>query len=306
MKNLTGAEPAHQARSIAGVALIIAAYFFINPLASAIYGFIATSLNLTIVSGNTIHLLPFGVVGAVRLILDFFLVVLVYKTLNRKFRGFPLLGPHMLKMAVSGLAIGMAVMSGAILAIIATGNASVSVSPQPFTDTVRNASGWLAFEGLAALGEELLVRVAVLVVAERFAGWRGALIASGLMFAALHLDNPGATGIWLTRLLCQGVLLAYAVYRTGSFWWSVGYHTGWNWASAPIFGASGSGYYVDGHVLTFTPGDAHWITGGAVGPEGSVFAFVAVLAGFLLLVATTPNRRMPPRNSLTTPDAHTA
>ncbi len=86
------------------------------------------------------------------------------------------------------------------------------------------------------------------------------------------------------------MLLAYAVYRTRSFWWSIGYHAGWNWASAPLFGAAGSGYLNQGHLLDFTPTGSAWITGGAVGPEGSIFAFVAVLCACGLLFAFTRDR----------------
>jgi hypothetical protein len=67
----------------------------------------------------------------------------------------------------------------------------------------------------------------------------------------------------------------------------VGYHTGWNWASAPLFGAAGSGYLDQGHLFDFTPTGSVLITGGTVGPEGSIFAFVAVLCAFILLLAST-------------------
>jgi len=83
--------------------------------------------------------------------------------------------------------------------------------------------------------------------------------------------------------------LAYAVYRTGSLWWSVGYHAGWNWASAPLFGAAGSGYLDQGHLFDFLPYGSVWLTGGAVGPEGSLFAFLAVVMAFVLLRKTLPS-----------------
>jgi membrane protease YdiL (CAAX protease family) len=101
------------------------------------------------------------------------------------------------------------------------------------------------------------------------------------------VGSPGATGVWLLRLALQGILLAYAVYRTRSFWWSTGYHAGWNWASAPLFGAAGSGYLDQGHLLDFTPTGPTWITGDSVGPEGSVFAYLAMLAALGLLIVTT-------------------
>ena len=112
------------------------------------------------------------------------------------------------------------------------------------------------------------------------------MLISGLMFSGLHLSNHGATRIWLLRLFLQGVLLAYAVFRTGSLWWSVGYHTGWNWVSAPFFGAVGSGYLDEGHIFNFYPRGSAWVTGDSAGPEGSILAFAAVLAAFGLLLLT--------------------
>ena len=129
-------------------------------------------------------------------------------------------------------------MIAAILAIAACGDAHLSYSGQPGWAAAIHGFGWLIFDLLGAAGEEIFGRGAVLLVAAAFFGWRGALIASGITFLLLHLGNPGASWIWLLRIFLQGVLLAYAVYRTGSLWWSVGYHTGWNWASAPLIGGS--------------------------------------------------------------------
>ena len=94
---------------------------------------------------------------------------------------------------------------------------------------------------------------------------KGAVVVSGIMFSGSHLYNPGASPIWLLRSFLQGAVLACAVYRTQSLWWSVGYHTGWNWISAPLFGAAGSGYLDEGHVFDFMPHGSSLITGGSGG-----------------------------------------
>ncbi len=175
----------------------------------------------------------------------------------------------------------------AILAIVACGAAKVSYSAQSGGSAALHGLGWFAVDLLGAAGEELFGRGSVLLVAAAFLGWRGALIVSGALFLLIHLDNPGASPVWLLRLFFQGVLLAYDVFRTGSLWWPVGYHTGWNWASAPLFGAAGSGYLDKGHIFDFVPIGPSLVTGGAVGPEGSIFAFAAVLGAAVLLVLTT-------------------
>lgn len=272
---------------------LIGAYFAFDPIEAAVHAPVARVLNLHMILHGEMGLLPYGALMVVRLVLDLLVVAGVLAILRRPWRGFPLTGPRSLRLTLIGLAIGLFVMIGAILMIIVGESATVSTPPQTATSATIYGTGWLAFDYLGAAGEELYGRVAVLLVAQSLLGWRGAILVSGLMFSVLHLGNPGADWVWLLRLFVQGMLLAYAVYRTGSLWWSIGYHTGWNWASAPLFGAAGSGYLDQGHLLNFKPTGSPWITGGTVGPEGSIYAFLAVLCACGLLFALTINRRVP-------------
>lgn len=274
-------------RSWLTLVFFAAAYFLFEPTAGGIYHPIARALGLHMIVQGAMALLPYATLMMVRLTLDAVVVVGVCAILGQRLRDFPLVGPHMLRWTVLGLAAGLVVMTGAILGILLCGAATVTLSPQPSYAAIAHGVGWLVFDFIGATGEELFGRVAVLLVAERLVGWRGSIVVSGLMFSLLHLGNPGVTSLWLLRLFLHGILLAWAVYCTRSIWWSVGYHTGWNWASAPLFGAAGSGYLNQGHLLDFMPTGAAWITGGEIGPEGSVFAFGAMFAAFCLLLATT-------------------
>ena len=277
-------------RAWAAAALLLVAYFAFHPVESSIYRPLAHAFGLHMVRDRQMGLPPYGALMIVRLVLDLLLVAAVCAILGKRFAGPPMIGPCNTRLAAVGLATGLFVMIAAILAILASGDATVGAARHSPAAALLNGTGWLLFDFIGATGEELYGRVALLLVAERLVGWRGAIVVSGLMFSVLHLGNPGASWIWLGRLFVQGMLLAYAVYRTGSVWWSAGYHTGWNWASAPLFGAAGSGYLDRGHLLDFTPTGPAWITGSSVGPEGSVFAFVAVGVACCLLVTTTRRR----------------
>ncbi len=172
---------------------------------------------------------------------------------------------------LKGLAIGFAVMAAVVLAIVAVGDAQLHPSPGPgltFAHTAYGA-GWLLAEILGAVGEEILYRGLIIVLVTRLVGPRTAMAISALAFALGHGANPGASPIWLVRLVVSGFLLAYAVFRSGTIWWGTGYHAGWNFASAPLFGAVGSGYFDQGSVFTFLPSGSGLITGGPVGPEGA-------------------------------------
>ena len=269
------------------LAVMVAAYFLEGPIESLLISPIVRAAGLHMIEHGEMSLVTYSVLILARLAWNIALVCIVWRILRRPQGSFPVQDQHGFRRLTAGLLVGIVVMGGCILAIIAMGNASVTVHPQSLTTASTYAAGWLVFGMAGAAGEELYNRAAVLLVAERFIGWRGAVVVSGIMFFVFHLDNPGASKLWLLRLFLQGMLLAYAVYRTQSLWWSIGYHTGWNWIGAPIFGSAGSGYLNQGHLLDFVPNGSDFVTGGEVGPEGSVFAFVAVAAAFGLLMATT-------------------
>jgi membrane protease YdiL (CAAX protease family) len=188
-----------------------------------------------------------------------------------------------LKLAGVGVATGTSVMVLAILAIVFSNGGELTYSGEPYTKALGYAVAWLGSSLIGAASEEVFFR-GLLFCGLRAIGGNGlAVIVSAVAFAWIHLDNPGVSSIWLVRLFLQGLLLGYAVVRTRSLAWPIGYHAGWNWASAPLFGAAGSGYGAEGHVLSFVPGGPGWLDGGAVGPEGSVFAFAAMGLALLAL-----------------------
>ena len=228
----------------------------------------------------------FGAEMLVRLLWDLLLWGGVCALLRRDPFSFPFRDRAWVRSLMVGLGTGLLVMLATVLGIWALRSASIFPSGQSNASAFGNGFTWLSLDLVGALGEEILGRVIILVLAERLLGWKGAVLISGVMFSGSHFGNPGASWIWLLRLLLQGTLLAYAVFRTRSIWWSVGYHTGWNWVSAPLFGAAGSGYLDEGHIFNFLPRGSVWITGGLVGPEGSLLAFLAVLGAFALLEAT--------------------
>lgn len=266
--------------------LVIARYLEL-PFESFLYHPLAHLLHVHHSAPRTLGQGSYGTEMLVRLFWDSLLWVGVCALLRRSPRGFPLRDNRSLRFLLVGLLTGLVVMFATMLGIWALGSAKISPSGQGFVAASGNGFSWLWLDLVGALGEELYGRAVILVVAERLLGWKGAVLVSGLMFSGLHLSNPGASRVWLLRLFLQGMILAYAVFRTRSLWWSVGYHTGWNWVSAPLFGAAGSGYLDEGHIFDFMPHGSIWITGGSVGPEGSLLAFIAVLAALGLLMATT-------------------
>jgi len=116
--------------------------------------------------------------------------------------------------------------------------------------------------------------------APRSGFWYAAWVTS-VLFGLIHVSNPNEAWIGIFAAAFIGFVFCVSVRVTGSVWWAIGCHAGWDWAETYFYGTADSGLSAHGSYLTSTPaGNPLW-SGGAVGPEGSVF----VLAAILLLLA---------------------
>jgi hypothetical protein len=73
---------------------------------------------------------------------------------------------------------------------------------------------------------------------------------------------------------------------TGSLWLAVGAHAGWNWGQSFFYGVSDSGLRAKGYLLGPSFHGPVWLTGGTVGPEGSVVTLIlwtVMIALFVIL-----------------------
>lgn len=105
-------------------------------------------------------------------------------------------------------------------------------------------------------------------------------IAAGvfsLLFALAHTGNGGENFFGLVQVFIAGITFAYALWRTGSLWWGIGFHMTWDWAQSFLFGVADSGNISVGRLFVTHPQGRPLLSGGADGPEGSVFATVALL-----------------------------
>jgi len=143
---------------------------------------------------------------------------------------------------------------------------------------------WLLVFLLVGVSEEAIFRGYIQFTLARGIGfWPAAIVASGL-FAASHLANPGETALGITGVALAGLTFCLLLRITGSLWLGIGFHTSWDWAQSYLYGTPDSGLMMRGHLLiTSATGDAH-ISGGSAGPEGSLLAAPATIAGLLILI----------------------
>jgi membrane protease YdiL (CAAX protease family) len=64
--------------------------------------------------------------------------------------------------------------------------------------------------------------------------------------------------------------------RTGSLWFAVGFHAAWDWGETFVYSVPDSGTVFPGHLLKTSLHGPGWLTGGVVGPEGSLLCFVVI------------------------------
>ncbi|GAA3465250.1 type II CAAX endopeptidase family protein [Saccharothrix longispora] len=177
-----------------------------------------------------------------------------------------------------GLLIGVAMCGAVVLNIALLGHYEVDGWGSP-----TGAVGLLGFMAAAAVTEELLYRGVLFRIVEERTGTWVALLFTGAVFGASHLFNPDASPWGAVAISIEaGFMLAAAYAATRTLWVPIGLHFGWNFALGGVFGAEVSGGDTAKGLLDATLSGPTPITGGAFGPEGSLYA---VAAGVVLTAA---------------------
>ena len=100
-----------------------------------------------------------------------------------------------------------------------------------------------------------------------------------------HLANPGEDKIGALSVFVIGMFFCLTLRRTGNLWFAVGLHAAFDWGETFLYSVPDSGFVAPGHLLNSSFHGRAWLTGGSVGPEGSLMAFAVVgLAAFLFAV----------------------
>jgi membrane protease YdiL (CAAX protease family) len=135
---------------------------------------------------------------------------------------------------------------------------------------------WGVFFLVVGLFEEFLARgYTQFTLTQGIGFWPSALVLSGF-FTFLHVGNPGETWVGLLAVAAIGLFLCLTLRRTGNLWFAVGFHAAWDWGESYLYSVPDSGGISPGHLLHSSFHGSAWITGGSVGPEGSVLVFAVI------------------------------
>ena len=133
-----------------------------------------------------------------------------------------------------------------------------------------------------AVGEELLFRGYAFQVMARNMGRYATVIPMAVLFGVAHLNNQNVNAVGLANTVAWGLLLGVAFFRSGDLWLPIGLHFGWNW-TLPMLGVNLSGFTMEVTGRAIHPRVGALWSGGAYGPEGSLFTTMAVAALFLYI-----------------------
>jgi uncharacterized protein len=133
---------------------------------------------------------------------------------------------------------------------------------------------YAAFFLATGLFEEFLFRgYSLWALSQGMHFWPAAALLS-VGFGAVHSGNPGEAKAGLIAAGLIGFFFCLTLRRTGSLWWAIGFHMSWDWGESFLYSVPDSGGMAPGHLINSSLHGPVWLTGGSVGPEGSLLIFV--------------------------------
>jgi uncharacterized protein len=147
---------------------------------------------------------------------------------------------------------------------------------------------------LVGIFEEFWFRGYLQATLESAIGFWPAAIVLSIAFGVFHFRNPGEEIIGLLMAGTFGLLAAFSLRRTGSVWFAIGMHATWDWGQSCFYGVPDSGIVATGHLLNSSLNGPRWLTGGSVGPEGSVLVFPLLLLSALAIHYIFPAKQKAP------------
>jgi len=181
-----------------------------------------------------------------------------------------------------GTVWGFVAIALVIGAIAASGDLQIGVASRGAAAAVGLLLWALAFLGVG-LSEEYLFRGYVLFTLARGIRFTPAALVLGVLFALAHGHNPGETPVGIAGIVLFALVFSFALWRTGTLWFPVGFHAAWDWGQTAFFGTPDSGLRPTQNFLTSTFHGAVLTSGGTVGPEGSVYTPIALLIVLALI-----------------------
>lgn len=190
---------------------------------------------------------------------------------------------------LTGIAAGLVALSLLIMLLVALRALHFGGLALPGSQVIPWALFWLAVFILVAITEELITRGYPLFALSQGIGFWPAAVLMSILFGIGHAGNKGEDYVGIGAAILVGLVLAYSLKWTGSLWWAMGFHLGWDWAETFLYGVPDSGHVVIHHFVIARAAGPDWLSGASVGPEGSVLVLPIILLLGLSVRFTLPH-----------------
>lgn len=119
-----------------------------------------------------------------------------------------------------------------------------------------------------------------------------AITLNSLLFALLHILNPGMSFIAFLNLFLFGVFASIYMWKRGSIWGVAAIHTAWNFTQGSFLGVLVSGNMIGPSIFTTTRDqELTWVNGGAFGLEGGVVITGVLVLAILISLFVLPTKK---------------
>lgn len=193
-----------------------------------------------------------------------------------------------------GIGWGLAMITALMLLIAAFGGFSFEGIDLSGSAVLYYAAIWGVVFLATGFFEEFAFRGYTLFTLTTGVGFWPAAVLMSAAFGAIHLMNPGEGIVGALSVFMIGMFFCLTLRRTGSLWFAVGLHAAWDWGETYFYAVPDSGLVAPGHLLKSSLHGPAWLSGGTVGPEGSVFAFVVMTAAFVIFALAYKGRPAQP------------
>jgi membrane protease YdiL (CAAX protease family) len=122
----------------------------------------------------------------------------------------------------------------------------------------------------------------------RALGFWTAALGLSILFGLGHGHNPNESPIGLLSAGLASVVFCLSLWRTGSLWWAIGFHTSWDWAQSFLYGVADSGLMAQHRLFATHPLGKPIMSGGSTGPEGSIFILLILPIISIIILFTLP------------------
>lgn len=191
-----------------------------------------------------------------------------------------------------GAVWGIAGLSLLMLAIGAAGDFTLGGLALHGIRILKFAAFWGFFFLLVGLFEEFFFRgYPQFTLSQGMDFWPAALLLS-FIFGCTHMGNFGESWVGAACAGFIGLFFCLTLRRTGNLWFAVGCHASWDWGESFLYSVPDSGELSRGHLLNSSFHGSRWLTGGSVGPEGSLLVFVVIALMWVAFDRMYPRRRL--------------